>query len=190
MKASSIGKARASMKTDTPPDAIDAALAPAPLPAAARTRILLYLGVGVVLLGFGSPTGGLIGTPISFFLKNKLHLPARDVALFGLVSQIPLYVAFAFGFARDRFSPLGRGDRGFMILFGAAGAALYLVFAFLPPTYGVLMAAIAPQVICFLFIASAVRGLTSMIGQQRVMTGQVSAAWHLFEISSIPSFFK
>jgi hypothetical protein len=32
-------------------------------------RIVIYLGVLIVLLGFGSPGGGLIGLPISFLLK-------------------------------------------------------------------------------------------------------------------------
>ena len=35
-------------------------------------RIVIYLGVLLVLLGFGSPGGGLIGLPISFLLKNGL----------------------------------------------------------------------------------------------------------------------
>jgi hypothetical protein len=50
---------------------------PSALPASARTRILIYLGILLVLLGFGSPGGGLIGLPISFLLKNKLHLKAH-----------------------------------------------------------------------------------------------------------------
>jgi len=33
--------------------------------------------------------GGLIDIPISFFLKNRLHLTAHDVADFRLVSIIP-----------------------------------------------------------------------------------------------------
>jgi len=34
-------------------------------------------------------TGGLIDIPISFFLKNRLHLTAHEVADFRLVSIIP-----------------------------------------------------------------------------------------------------
>ena len=44
------------------------------LPQAVRQRIFLYLGCLIILLAFGSPSGGLIDIPISFFLKNKLHL--------------------------------------------------------------------------------------------------------------------
>jgi hypothetical protein len=35
-----------------------------------------------VLPGFGSPFGGLIDVPISFFLKNKFHLSAHEVWAF------------------------------------------------------------------------------------------------------------
>ena len=56
------------------------------LPAGVRMRILIYLGVLLVLLGFGSPGGGLIGLPISFLLKNKLHLKAHEMAIFGLIA--------------------------------------------------------------------------------------------------------
>ncbi len=41
------------------------------------------------------------GLPISFFLKNKLHLKAHQVAEFQLIGAIPTYLSFLFGFARD-----------------------------------------------------------------------------------------
>jgi Na+/melibiose symporter-like transporter len=158
-----------------------AAATPAPLAPAVRWRILLYLAGLIVLMGFASPSGGLIGLPISFFLKNKLHLKAHEVALFGLIAAIPVYLSFAFGFARDRFNPLGMRDRGFLVVFGAMGAAVCLAFASRAPTYGTLLAAFLLLSVAYLFIASALRGLTSTIGQQHVMSGQVSAVWNLFE---------
>ena len=75
------------------------------------------------MLAFGSPAGGLIDIPISFLLKNKLHLQAHEVAGFRLMSAIPLYLAFAFGFIRDIWNPFGMRDRGFMLLFGGISAA-------------------------------------------------------------------
>jgi Na+/melibiose symporter-like transporter len=158
--------------------------APTPLPAATRRRIILYLAGLFVLLGFASPAGGLIGLPISFFLKNKLHLMAHQLALFGLISQIPVYLAFAFGFARDTWNPFGMRDRGFLILFGSVSAGICLLFAFIPPTYGVLLVAVLLLFTSYLFIESALKGLTSTIGQQHVMSGQVSAAWNIF--ASLP----
>src|SRR5580698_10316302 len=88
-----------------------AAVAPQSLPFPARRTIFLYLGILIVLLAFGSPAGGLIDIPISFFLKNKLHLTAHEVANFRLVAAIPLYLYFVFGFIRDTWNPFGMRDR-------------------------------------------------------------------------------
>src|SRR5215472_13018284 len=69
-------------------NAAPVAVTPAPLPQPVRQRIFLYLGLLIMLLAFGAPFGGLIDIPISFFLKNKLHLEANEVAVFRLVSAI------------------------------------------------------------------------------------------------------
>jgi MFS family permease len=165
----------ASVLADEPAD-----IGPAPLSSSVRSRILLYLGVLILLMGFGSPAGGLIDVPVSFFLKNKLHLSAHQVADFRLASAIPLYLSFAFGFIRDTWHPLGMRDRGFMVLFGSICAAVYVVFAFIPVTYMTLLIAVILLTTAFLFVAAAQAGLTSTIGQQHVMSGQVSAMWNIF----------
>src|SRR3977135_310066 len=113
----------------------DVAIVPVILSPSVRQRIFLYLGFLIILLAFGSPSGGLIDIPISFFLKNKLHLEAHELAIFRLVAAIPLYLSFVFGFIRDSWDPFGMKDRGFMLLFGGISAVLYAVFAFAPVTY-------------------------------------------------------
>jgi Major Facilitator Superfamily len=164
------------------PAATVAAVAPAPadLPPAARQGIFLYLGILIVLLAFGAPSGGLFDIPISFLLKNKLHLTAHEVANFRLIAAIPLYLSFVFGFIRDMWNPLRMRDRGFMLLFGGISALLYVVFAFTPMSYGTLLAAVVLLTTSSLFVASAQNGLTSTIGQQHAMTGQISAVWNVF----------
>ena len=162
-----------------------AAIAAAPLPYSVRRKILLYLGLLIVLLGFGSPSGGLIDIPITFLLKNRLHLEAHELAQFRLISAIPLYLSFVFGFIRDTWNPFGMGDRGFMLLFGAITAALYVLFGFTPVTYATLLVAVVLLTTSFLFVTSAQNGLTSTIGQQHVMSGQVSAVWNIF--ASVPT---
>jgi hypothetical protein len=156
------------------------AIAPATLSRVVRQRIFLYLGVLIVLLAFGSPYGGLIDIPISFFLKNKLHLEAHEVAEFRLVSAIPLYLSFVFGFVRDTWNPFAMRDRGFMLLFGTISAGLYTAFAFTPITYATLLVAVVVLTTSFLFVASAQNGLTATIGQQHAMSGQISAVWNIF----------
>ena len=174
------------MTTDRSTAAVAAiAIAPTALSHSERQRIFLYLGVLIVLLAFGAPFGGLIDIPISFFLKNKLHLTAHELANFRLVSAIPLYLSFVFGFIRDTWNPFGMRDRGFMLLFGAISASLYVLFAFIPISYVTLLIAVVLLTISFLFVGSAQKGLTSMIGQQHAMSGQISAVWNIF--SSLPT---
>jgi Na+/melibiose symporter-like transporter len=177
-------RAQRAMPTD-PPAATAAAIAPATPSRLVRQRIFLYLGVLIVLLAFGAPYGGLIDIPISFFLKNKLHLTAHEVAEFRLVSAIPLYLSCVFGFIRDMWNPFGMRDRGFMLLFGAFSAGLYVLFALVPVTYVTLLVAVVLLTTSFLFVASAQNGLTSMIGQQNAMSGQISAVWNIF--ASVPT---
>src|SRR6201995_2549059 len=99
-------------------DVAAVAVTPDDLSPSARRSIFLYLGILIVLLAFGGPSGGLIDIPISFLLKNKLHLEAHEVAGFRLIAAVPLYLAFAFGFIRDIWNPFGMRDRGYMLLFG------------------------------------------------------------------------
>jgi len=163
--------------------------APAGLAGADRLRILTYLSVLITLMGFGAPFGGLIDVPISFFLKNKLHLAAHEVATFRLVSSIPLYLSIVFGFLRDVWSPFGIRDRGYMILFGCISAAFYVGFAFTTASYLMLMVAVFLLTVAFLFVGSAQAGLTSAIGQQHVMSGQISAMWNVFQAVPILASF-
>jgi hypothetical protein len=172
------------MRSDHPAAAV-APTAPAALSSSVRKRIFVYLGFLIVLLALGSPSGGLIDIPISFFLKNRLHLTAHQVANFRLVAGIPLYLSFVFGFIRDMWNPLGMRDRGFILMFGCISTMLYVFFAFLPMTHATLLVAIVALTTSFLFVASAQNGLTSVIGQQHAMTGQVSAVWNVF--LSIPT---
>ena len=154
-----------------------------------RGRIILYLGGLIMLLGLGMPYQGMIDLPISFFLKNKLHLASHDVANFRLIAATPLYLGFVFGFIRDVWNPFGRGDRGFMILFGGVAAALYVLFAFIPVTYVTLLAAVLLLTSAFLFVSAAQNGLTAAIGQQHVMSGQVSVAWNIFASAPLVTAF-
>jgi hypothetical protein len=165
--------------------AADADIAPTHLGEAARRRIFLYLGVLIVLLAFGSPAGGLIDIPVSFLLKNKLHLKAHEVATFRLLAAIPLYLSFVFGFIRDSWNPLGLRDRGFMLLFGGISALLYALFASIPLGASTLLVAMIALTISFQFVSGAQNGLTAALGQQHAMTGQISALWNI--VLSIPT---
>jgi hypothetical protein len=163
----------------------EASVTPTVLPSSTRGRIAAYLSILILLLSFGSPLGGLIQIPMSFLLKNKLHLTAHGAAEFKLVAAIPLYLSFIFGFVRDTWNPFGAGDRGFIVLFGGISAVLYAYFSLIPIGYMTLLVALMLLESSFLFVSSAQSGLTSAMGQQHLMSGQISAAWNIF--GSLPS---
>jgi hypothetical protein len=148
------------------------------LAAGDRTRILLYCGVIIVVLNTISPSAGFQVVPFAFILKNKLHLGASELARFGAWAGIPGYFSFAFGMARDFWNPFKLGDRGYLMLFGGASALSFAVFAFLPVSLPMLLAASALTSVCFLFAWSAWNGLGSVIGRQFAMSGQISALWN------------
>ncbi len=147
--------------------------------ASKRRRILFYCGGLITISSLASPSGALIGTPMIFFLKNKLHLQAHELAVFVAWASAPVYAAFALGFLRDKWNPFGRGDRGYLMLFGALTAAFYAGFAFAPPTYFSLLIGILFIATATLVVTSAQYGLTAGLAREHLMSGQVSAIWNL-----------
>lgn len=143
-----------------------------------RRTIVLYAGVMIAVLSFTSPSVGLFVIPLSFVLKNGLHLSANELATFTLWAGIPAYFALAFGVMRDRWSPFGLGDRGHFILFGALSSLLYIAFCFIRVSEPVLLANAFLEVVTYLFLWGAWNGLASEIGQRHAMSGQISAVWN------------
>jgi hypothetical protein len=176
----------AAAEPDLSPDGQTIAVPSTPLPISTRARILIYLGVLLLLMSSG---GGLISIPLSFFLKNKLHLSAHAAANFHLITGIPVYLGFLFGLARDSWSPFGLRDRGYLILFGALNALLYALFAFAPlGSVPVLLATILTLNCAGLFVSSAYNGLSAQIGQQHVMPGQMSTMFNV--VGTIPTLLS
>ncbi|HZZ90289.1 MAG TPA: MFS transporter [Caulobacteraceae bacterium] len=152
--------------------------------------MLAYCGALLLLFNFAAPYAGLIGIPISFLLKNKLHLDARQLAQFNLWIGIPLYVSFLFGFLRDRWSPFGAGDRGHLVLFGLASAAIYIACAFIEPTYGALLAGLLIVTVSVQLVAGAANAIVTEAGQRHAMTGQASAVYNISAcLPAVAAFF-
>jgi hypothetical protein len=153
---------------------------PADLPVSDRSRILIYLGVLVFIIAFGAPGGGLIGVPVFFFMKNKLHMSASQISLFNLVAAIPAYLAFVPGFVRDLWNPFGLRDRGYMILFGGLCALGFVCFAFIPVSLFSLFGLAVVVGTLWLFAQAGQTGLGATIARQHVMSGQMSTVMNVF----------
>ena len=155
------------------------------LPIGSRRQIFAYLGILMMLMAFCDPNSGLMDIPVSFLLKNIMHLNALEVSQFRLVASTPLFLSFVFGLARDSWSPFGLGDRGHLLIFGALSVTTYAAFAYINPSPFALFIGLLLLTVWSLFIASAQNGLAATIGQQHDMTGQISTVWNLF--TAIPA---
>ena len=80
-----------------------------------------------MLLAFGSPFGGLIELPLSFLLKNQLHLQAHEVADFRLLAAIPLYLSVVFEWIMPHWSHAFTADWGDVAAYFAGALACFLI---------------------------------------------------------------
>jgi len=152
------------------------AIALAPRLTGVRTRqAFLFGGVLVTLMNFASPAAGMIDIPVTFFLKNRMHLDANELAVFKLWSGAPLIFGFVFGFIRDRWSPFGGGDSAHLIVFGVATALIYGAMALISPSYGVFLLGLFIATMAFRMVSSAAYGITNTIAQRHAVSGQMSS---------------
>jgi MFS family permease len=145
-----------------------------------RTRpIFVYFGALTLLVYLVAPEW-LLDIPTSYMLKNHLHATAPQVSMFRLLTGIPMYVAFLFGLVRDLWSPFGRRDRGFFLVFAPLTAAVFVWMGMAPLSYAVLLIGMMLAMMSFRFILAAYQGLLALIGQETLMSGRLSTLASMF----------
>jgi len=135
--------------------------------------ILLYFAVLNLLLGLGSPLG-LPAIPIAYFLKDHLHLGPVGQATFTAVVSGPAYVAFLFGFFRDRFRARLGGDRGCLAIGSAIVGGCYVALAAYGSRLAPLIAFVLLATIAFLLVYAAAQAMLTTVAQARLMSGRLS----------------
>ncbi|MGO4332129.1 MFS transporter [Cupriavidus sp. 2TAF22] len=138
-------------------------------------RTLLYFGCLTLFVALATPAGYLVDIQTSYILKNQLHATATQIATFRLVTGIPVYLAFAFGLARDLWNPLGLRDRGFFLIFAPVTAVAFIWMAFAGFSYAGLVAGMLLAMLSSRFVAAAYQGLIALVGQEKSMSGRLSA---------------
>ncbi|GDX40952.1 hypothetical protein LBMAG21_12440 [Armatimonadota bacterium] len=147
-----------------------------PAPAKWHQQLLISLYFSCLFVGVGMHTpSGLFSLPIQSYLKNSLHLGSQSVSLFGLITAIPLYLSFVLGLIRDTWQPRRMGDRGYLLMGGLGLTATYVGMALLPPTWSTLLVGTLLIALFYLIVSTASSALTTLVGQQRLMTGRLSA---------------
>ncbi len=91
-------------------------------------EVLGYFAVLNIAIGLGSPLG-IAAIPLSYFLKDDLHLSPVRLAVFLAIATLPVCFGFVFGFVRDRWRSARWGDRQYLLVCAAAAAVMYLWLA-------------------------------------------------------------
>lgn len=144
----------------------------------------LYFGALTFFLYLATPAGALVDISTSYMLKNQLHADATQVSIFRLLTAIPTYIAFVFGFIRDTWNPLGRRDRGYFLIFAPLTAVVFLWMAISPISYAGLFAGMFLGILAFRMVGAAYSGLMALTGQEKLMSGRLAVLWQI--VSYIP----
>ena len=168
---------------------LESGLRPILWDSADRGRVYAYFAGLVVTVSITDPSGGLIDLPVSFILKNKMGLDARDVSIFRLLAAIPLYLSFSMGLLRDRMNQRRSSDRQMMIIFSIFNAVVYVTLSFVPATFASMLTASLLTSSCYLFSVSAQSGLIASFAQRHSLSGSISALWNTASYVSIAAAF-
>jgi len=140
-----------------------------------RMQAFAFGGLLLVLMNFSGPAAGMIDIPVTFFLKNRMHLRSNELAVFKLWIGLPLILGFVFGFIRDRWSPFGGGDRAHLLVFGVLTALIYGSMALMSPTYAVFLGGLFVATMAFRMVSSAVYGVMNTLARRHAVSGQMSS---------------
>ncbi len=142
-------------------------------------QIFLYFSQLTFLVYLVMPHGYFLDIATSYMLKNQLHASAELVSSFRLFTALPVYLSFIFGLARDLWNPFGLRDRGFFLVFGAATAIVFIWMALSDLSYWGLFMGMLLVMLSFRFVAAAYQGLIALTGQEKLMSGRLSALWNI-----------
>ena len=140
-----------------------------------RVQVFAFGGLLLMLMNFSGPGSGMIDLPVSFFLKNRMHLQANELAVFKLWIGLPLILGFVFGFIRDRWSPFGRGDRAHILLFGVLTALIYGLMALMTPSYAMFLGGLFVATMAFKMVSSAIFGVINTLAHKHAISGKMSS---------------
>ncbi|HSZ53658.1 MAG TPA: MFS transporter [Caulobacteraceae bacterium] len=152
---------------------------------ATSTRgVFLYFTPLILIMYLVGPTQYLVDIPTTYMLKDHLQASATQVSIFRLITALPVYVAVLFGLTRDLWSPIGRRDRGYFLIFGPATAAVFIWLAFSKLSFTGLFVGVFLVMLTSRFTMAAYQGLQALVAQEKLMSGRLAVLWQL--VATIP----
>jgi MFS family permease len=143
---------------------------------AMQWEVLAYFAVLNIAAGLGSPAG-IAAIPISYFLKDTLHLSPVRLAVFQAIVAIPVCAGFLFGFIRDRWRNARWGDRQYLLVCALVAAGMYVWLATSTIDYSKLVSLALIVVIVYVMIYAAAQALMTGVAQAYGMTGRLSVVF-------------
>jgi MFS family permease len=147
-------------------------------------KVFLYFTPLILILYLVGPTQYLVDIATTYMLKDQLHASATQVSVFRLVTAIPVYGAVLFGLTRDLWNPLGRRDRGYLMIFGPVTAVVFVWLAFSKVTYLGLTGGILLIMLTSRFTLAAFQGLQALVAQEKLMSGRLAVLWQV--VATVP----
>jgi hypothetical protein len=105
-------------------------------------------------------------------LKNQLYATATQIAMFRLLTAIPVCLAFAAGLVRDLWNPFGLRDRGYFLIFAPATATVFILLAFSHLSYLGLLIGMFMAMLSSRLIAAAYQGLMALVNEDYALCGR------------------
>jgi MFS family permease len=143
---------------------------------AMQWEVLGYFAILNIAIGLGSPLG-IAAIPLSYFLKDTLHLSPLRLAIFQAIASIPVCAGFVFGFIRDRWRSARWGDPQYLLVCGLAAAAAYAWLAASTIDYFKLLSLVFIVVIVYVMIFASAQALMTGVAQAHGMTGRLSVVF-------------
>jgi hypothetical protein len=154
-----------------------------------KRQLYLYFGLLALQMNVTNPQWAL-DIPTSYMLKNLLHASASQVALFRLLTGIPIYLGVFFGLVRDLWNPFGWRDPGYFRIFVPLTMVALASGTFARTSYIGLLFGILFTTISYSFLAAAFQGLLALIAQEALMPGRLSTLLNVFvNIAVILDYF-
>jgi MFS family permease len=140
-----------------------------------KPNTIAFIYCFAVFIAFKLAFYGFFTVPMQWKLSNQMGLGPSQVSLFLVLSDIPAWIAFMFGFLRDRWRPRKMGDRAYFLIGGSLMAIVYVGLGFCPPSYVLLFAWSSAQTILQAFLGAAASGLVASVAQWHGMMGRLGA---------------
>ena len=141
-----------------------------------QLEVLAYFSILNLAIGLGGPLG-IASIPITYFLKDTLHLTPVRLAIFLAIVSIPVCAGFAFGFIRDRWRNARWGDRQYLFACAVIAAGGYLWLATSPIDYYKLLSLVVIIVTVYVMIFASAQALMTGVAQAHGMTGRLSVVF-------------